>query len=91
MNQDDREFKPDWYSPTGVTIRECMRIKGMTREQLSCRLGESDNNFVDALLDGDAVVGKDVATVLASAFGATPEFWVRRDERYWADRKRIEG
>lgn len=77
---DDRPFRPDWYSPTGDTIKTCMASKGV-----------SDNGYVDSLLDGSGVVRPESAKVLASVLGATAEFWIRRDERYWADRRRIEA
>jgi HTH-type transcriptional regulator / antitoxin HigA len=91
MSMDDRPFRPDWYSPTGVTIKTCMASKGVSREHLSHALGESDNGYVDSLLDGSGVVGPESAKVLASVLGATAEFWIRRDDRYWADRRRIEA
>lgn len=91
MNDDSREFRPDWSSPTGVTVAECMRIHGVSREQLSCHLGEEDNEFVDALLVGEAVVGPETAKGLSAAFGGSVGFWLMRDGKYWQARNRIEG
>lgn len=91
VNDNDREFRPDWYSPTGDTVREWMRLKGVSREHLSCCLGEADNGFIDALLSGTAAVSPGTAVALASALGGTADFWLRRDARYWADKARIDA
>lgn len=91
MSEDEREFKPDWYSPTGVTVRECMELRGISKEQLSCMLGETNNDYVDALLDGEAPVGRSSAVTLATALGATPYLWLSLDNHYWTERRRIES
>ena len=91
MKDDDRPFTPDWFSPTGDTIRECMKLRGVSREELSCHLGKADNEFVDALLDGASSVSRRTAVVLADVLGSTAEFWLKRDATYWADRKRLWG
>jgi len=89
--EEDRPFLPDWYVPTGHTVRHYMTIRGVSKEYLSHAMGEADNDFLDALLDGDAPVGPNTARILWSVFGVPSEFWLRRDERYWTDRRRIES
>lgn len=86
-----RPFSPDWYSPTGDSVKLAMLDKGVTREQLSCAMGEADDEWVDLLLEGEVSVTPRAATVLATVLGGTQSFWLRRDARYWEDRRRIEG
>ncbi len=86
-----RPFRPDWYSPTGHSVKSAMEAKGISREYLSCALGEADNDWLDLLLEGAVTVTPRTATVLASELGGTQSFWLRRDAKYWEDRLRIDG
>jgi plasmid maintenance system antidote protein VapI len=83
-------FVPDWCSPTGDTIRTAMEDLGISKDYLSCCLGDGSNDHLNALLNGEVMLGDYSAGVLAKVLGSTKEFWLRRDARYWYDRKRLE-
>ena len=84
------DFLPDWYSPTGHTIRTCLEEKGISAAQFAAKLGRPAD-FVLGLLDGTEPVTEDLAGQLASIIGSTKQFWLRREATYRADKARIDG
>lgn len=87
---DDREFKPDWYSPTGHTIATVLKVKGISEEEFAIIIEETPE-FVRRLLEGEEHVTDDLAERLEKTLGSTKGFWLRRDATYWKDRERLTG
>lgn len=87
--QDDG-FRPDWYSPPGDTISCIMQERGIREEDL-IQNGRFTAEEIKDLLEGDLVIDPPMAAKIASAFGSTPTFWLRREQRYRKDKARLEG
>lgn len=76
-----RQFRPDWASPPGDTIKDCLEVKGMSKEDFATAMGLT-NNEVDQLLEGRMRVKSILAEKLASTLGSTLAFWLRRDRDF---------
>ncbi len=86
---DADDFRPDWYSPPGDTIKDCMKRRGVSREKLAERLA-IDLRTVDGLLAGTVWLTPDLAAKLEEVFGAPAAFWTRREAQFRQDKARID-
>jgi plasmid maintenance system antidote protein VapI len=76
------DFSPDWVSPPGDTIKDILAERNMSESEFSALIGlsgEETNN----LLSGNAMITIAMARKLERVFGASVEFWMARDYRYW--------
>jgi len=80
----DAEFRPDWVSPPGDTIRSILKEKDLSEVDLS-KLIECSSDDVHHLLNGRTAINIGLARKLSSALGASVEFWVSRDAQYRQD------
>ena len=74
-------FTPQWVSPPGDTIQDVIEERDWTLAQLSEALGYSPQ-FINQLLNGEAIITKDIALNLARVIGSTSEFWLNREAQY---------
>lgn len=82
-------FEPNWASPPGDTVARLMASGGFTESELADQIGLGDS-LVSDLLKGQIEITNDLAEVLSRALGASPQFWMRRQDQYIADRQRLE-
>lgn len=80
------EFKPDWVSPPGDTIRDMLISRGMS--QLAILAGYAPK-LVRDLMTGDARIGRRRAQDLEVFIGGTQKFWLARERNYRAALKRL--
>ena len=88
MPIDPAPFQPDWVSPPGDTITTILDDRGMSRLELSLKVGKSQE-FVASLIAGKEKIDDDLAQKLSEVLGATKRFWLNRDQNYWADKQRL--
>ena len=74
-------FTPQWVSPPRDTIQDVIEERDWTLSQLSEALGYS-TQFINQLLNGEAIITKDIALNLARVIGSTSEFWLNREAQY---------
>lgn len=75
------EFRPDWMSPPGETIRDLLHDQERSSDWLADALNESAE-MVSDLLAGREAINEALAQGLAQALGASQSFWLRRDAIY---------
>ena len=63
------EYNPDYISPPAATIRDCLKMRDMTEEELGLDL---DN----------LVITEEVAQKLYSVFKISAQFWLSRESHY---------
>lgn len=88
--QEDRPFTPDWYSPTGHTIKWLIEHRKIPVSELAEKL-DKPVDWCERLLIGDERIDSEMAGKLADFLGSTQGFWERREATYRKDRKRITG
>lgn len=82
------EFKPDWVSAPGDTIQELLEEKSISVNSFAKRLKEP-THVVQQLLDGTLAIDGGMALKLERIFGASREFWLKRQENYDKGKKRL--
>lgn len=83
MLNDHNVQKPDWVSPPGDTILSILEERELTLEQFAYRIERSES-VARKLLDGSHAIDVDLARRLASAVGASENFWIAREHDYRA-------
>lgn len=81
-------FEPDWATPPGASIARLLSAKELPAEELAEELGLDDAGF-DLLIAGERRITADIAATLSEYLGSTAEFWLRRDEIYYAEIDRL--
>ncbi|MDM9627630.1 ImmA/IrrE family metallo-endopeptidase [Rhizobium sp. S152] len=71
----------DWFSKPGDSIRVVMQRRMMSADQVATRL---DGGFqtLRSLLDGSMPIDTEIARSLTEALGASPSFWLKRQENF---------
>lgn len=82
------EFQPDWASPPGDTIRECLEERAITIHTFARKLKEP-MGVVVGLLDGTHAITPELAQKLERVFGAGRQFWINRQANYDKAVKRL--
>jgi HTH-type transcriptional regulator/antitoxin HigA len=81
MTEATSYFTPQWVSPPGDTIQDVIEERDWTLARLSKALGYSPQ-FINQLLNGEAIITKDIALNLGRVIGSTSEFWLNREAQY---------
>jgi plasmid maintenance system antidote protein VapI len=81
-------FEPDWVSPPGATVRNLLDERGCTINDFA-RAVHRGTQEVSRLLYGHDQLTQDWAEQLARTLGASPTFWLRREEQYRRDVARL--
>lgn len=84
----EQDFLPRWASPPGDTISELLELRGATVDDLAEKIG-STHQQTQALLSGRKVLTKNIAADLAELLGSTPSFWLRREQKYRTELRRL--
>lgn len=82
------EFKPDWVSKPGDSIISCMKEQEYTIESLSKELRISQRRLLRIIRDHEPI-DYEMACGLAITIGSSPNFWMRRQEHYDKECKRL--
>ena len=77
----DEANATDWFSKPGDSIRAVMQRRVMSADQVASRL-DGGISTLRSLLDGSMSINSDVARSLADALGASPSFWLKRQENF---------
>lgn len=88
MIEKKNEFLPNWTSPPGDTIKECMEHHHISIEQFAQRIG-MDVDDVPSLLDGTCKIDEQLAQKLEVIFGPSKQFWINREKNYRNDLIRL--
>lgn len=83
-----QEFRPDWASPPGDTIRDILRERHISEVEFA-RLMRITSERASELLEGRASVTIGIARRLESLFGASVEYWMSRDFQFREDLARF--
>lgn len=78
---DRSAFERDWRAPPGATIRAIMASRGMLDGDVSAKLDLTPEDLTE-LINGQAVIDRDLADRLAAAFGPSARFWLAREMLY---------
>ncbi|MCX6646428.1 MAG: helix-turn-helix domain-containing protein [bacterium] len=75
------EYKPDFVTPPGDTLREVIDARGISQPELAERMNQSRNN-VARILSGDAPITTQTALKLERVLGIPARFWGNRELQY---------
>lgn len=81
-------FEPDWASPPGATALDLLEERGCTVSDFA-RAVKRSTQEVSRLLYGEERLTAPWAEQLASTLGASPDFWLRREEQYRREVERL--
>lgn len=75
------EFRPNWASPPGATIKDIMEERSMSLKEFAeaMRFLEED---AQGLIEGKIAIDDELALDLCTIFGSSKEFWLRREAQY---------
>ena len=71
----------DWFSKPGDSIRVVMQRRLMSADQVADGL-DGGLQTLRSLLDGSMPIDDEIARSLAEALGASPSFWLKRQENF---------
>jgi len=77
----EADFAPMWAVPPGRTISDLMKSKGIALDSLAQSVDMTED-AIESLLSGKSPLDACVASRLATIFGASTNFWLRREEQY---------
>lgn len=83
MMLENNVFKPSQLIPPGETISEILEERKITTGDFAHVIGVP-YDVANKLLVGDFIINKEMAAVLSGVLGASPTFWLNREERYRA-------
>ena len=81
-------FEPDWVSPPGATILDLLEERRCSVRDFASQTHRSAHDIA-RLLNGIERLTPDWAQQLAQTLGASPDFWLRREEQYRKDFERL--
>lgn len=83
-------FTPKWAIPPGATIRDLLHERGLDVAWFADQI-HRDRAAVTRLLSGLEPLTPELAEQISQTLGATPTFWLRREEHYRSDLKTLCG
>ena len=83
MMLENHVFRPSQLIPPGETISEILDERKITTGDFAQGIGVP-YEIANKLLIGDFVINKELAAVLSGVLGASPTFWLNREENYRA-------
>lgn len=81
-------FEPNWTNPPGATVLDLLQERQVPIKELALRAHRNIQN-VSRLIYGVEPLTADWAECLSDLLGASPGFWLRREEMYRADLRRL--
>jgi HTH-type transcriptional regulator/antitoxin HigA len=85
---ENASFRPDWVSPPGETVADILAQRNLSPSDFGRLIGTA-SAYTKQLLSGQAQINSDTAKRLAEVLGASPEFWLAREQQYRADLARL--
>lgn len=85
---DSNAFTPKWTTPPGATALDLLCERHLPISDLA-RAAHTDLHRVSRFLYGLEPLTPEWADCLSKVLGSTPAFWLRREELYRADLKRL--
>lgn len=85
---DTLEFEPDWFSPPGEAIAECLRRSRKSLSDFAFEM-DLDGGRVEQLIEGQLAITTRVARQLEKSLGISAEFWETREAQYRRDMVRL--
>ena len=82
------DFNPNWASMPGDTIANILNERKVSLLDFS-KMMESNLAEINSLLHGYISINEPIANRLNKCIGGSPEFWLRREEQYRSDVKRL--
>ena len=81
IDQIQNEYLPDVVTPPGETLQEILDTIGMTKAELSERIGKTPKH-VGGIIKHGAPITPATAMELEKAIGTPASFWNNRERRY---------
>lgn len=78
---DNSQYKPTSFSPPGATLQDILKERGITRKQMSSKLGCTPEEL-DQIIKGEAHITTKLALDLERVLGTLAKFWHNREARY---------
>ena len=75
------EYKPDFVTPPGDTLKETLESVGMTQRELALRTGRPVKT-INEIIRGKAAITAETALQLERVLGISASFWVNREQHY---------
>ena len=75
------EYYPDCVSAPGVTLREMLEERSMTRVDLAARTGQGKKTIND-IINGKTAITPGIALQLEKVLGLSATFWLERERLY---------
>jgi HTH-type transcriptional regulator / antitoxin HigA len=77
----EADFSPAWAVPPGRTVADLLTAKRISATAMATSMGWTSEEL-DDLIEGNTELTAPIAARLAEVVGASPTFWLRREERY---------
>lgn len=81
-------FEPNWVNPPGATVLDLLHDRQISVSELANK-AQRDVRSLSRLIHGVEPLTEDWAECLSMMLGASPSFWLRREQIYRADLQRI--
>jgi len=75
------EYKPDFVTPPGETLKETLESIGMSQRDLARRTGRPVKT-INEIVKGKAAITAETALQLERVLGISASFWVNREQHY---------
>lgn len=85
---DTLEFEPDWFSPPGEAIAECLLRSKKSLSDFAFEM-DLDGGRAEQLIEGQLAITSAVARQLERSLGISAEFWETREAQYRRDMVRL--
>jgi HTH-type transcriptional regulator / antitoxin HigA len=82
------DFQPNWASMPGNTITEVLIEKKLTVQSFASAM-KTTPDYIQNLIHGNVKITNDIASALSKNLGASPDFWIKREEHYRFNLSRI--
>ena len=76
-----KNFDPDWVSPTGDTIQDILTERGWTIDDFATSM-DINRDEANRMITGEAPIYSHEAVKLQSILGGTVMFWINRELNY---------
>ncbi|XVJ48773.1 ImmA/IrrE family metallo-endopeptidase [Pseudomonas sp. UBT] len=83
MMLENHVFKPSQLIPPGETISDILEERKITTSDFAQGIGVA-YEIASKLLIGEFVINNELAVILSGVLGASPSFWLNREESYRA-------
>ncbi len=75
-------FAPDYISPPGETLQDCLDERGWSAQDLADASDELTKGWIDDLISGEFIITPYVAKQLERSSLGPASFWLERERKY---------